>query len=128
MNIETTSKRHFFSGNVQKMAALLVITPLLLAPTVASASGGTVAFHGQIVHSTCAVLQSSNPMPSRDFEYVKVSPQLTVMVETSHNICAEHHLPFVATFQKLPVPDLQASADGKAGAVQRSGILTMTYP
>ena len=98
-----------------KFITLLLIVPTLMASTATLAAEGRLAFTGQVTNASCAVLPMTGLTQGRE---VKVTGHQSIVVDTVHNACTGHAIPFTADYQPV------ISADsGQAN----TAILTLTY-
>lgn len=88
-------------------------------PLHTQAQDGVLAFHGQLVNSTCAMNQSGHKAAAGPFFKVQVQPGVFLDVNTQYNVCSGETVPFTSQYQALPAATVQGAQTG--------GVVTITY-
>lgn len=106
--------------NMNKRMALIVFVLSALSVDLACAApGGLIKFHGHITQASCEARNASQVRP--DERVLRVSPGVTITVNTADNACSHTAAPFTLAYKALHV------SVGDAAAQARSGVVTMTY-
>ncbi len=87
----------------------------------ASANGGVIGFHGQVVNSTCEVRRPSSTESQEQAQRLQVAANVMLVVSTQDNVCSNDLLPFSTYYSVLQTAD--PSVDGSS----ESGVVTLTY-
>jgi hypothetical protein len=101
-----------------RKVVVLIVTPLLLASTAATAAGGRMTFSGQVSNGSCAVVQATPAAPGEGAQRVMVTRDMTLVVDRSRNACAGQVIPLTAEYRSIPVfPAVGQTASRGAGLV-----------
>lgn len=105
-----------------RKVVVLIVTPLLLASNTAVAAGGRISFSGQLSNASCAVVQATHATPAGRAQRIEVTREMTLVVDRSHNVCAEPVIPFTAEYRSIP-----AVFSAKQTALPGAGLVILTY-
>ncbi|WP_191486098.1 hypothetical protein [Pseudomonas sp. FEN] len=80
----------------------------------AANNAGKIRFSGEMVESTCDIGTQANGNLGASNRWIKVSPVLSLSVDTAANACREGRLPFSVSYQPLAtnIAARQTSAQG----------------
>lgn len=87
----------------------------------ASANGGVIGFHGQVVNSTCEVRRPSSTQSQEQTQRLPVAANVMLVVNTQDNVCSNGFLPFSTEYSVLQ------TADPSLDRSSESGVVTLTY-
>lgn len=100
---------------------------VVLFTSVAEANGGVINFSGQVVNTGCAVQPLSDHQPFEAMREVRVSSEITLVVDTYRNACSGGAIPFSPVFTALNPLEAEGSAGFSVDRTSTSGVVTLTY-
>ena len=104
-----------------------ILFSVVIFTSVASANGGVINFSGQVVNTGCAVQPLSGHQPFAAMREVRVSSEITLVVDTYRNACSGGTIPFSPLFKALNPLEVEGSAGFFVDRTSTSGVVTLTY-